>query len=216
MTEPWTTVVTVTASLGSFLGVQAVLRAWAVHQRRRAIRYVESIQQQVLCEIRNPARLEAISGVRGAAARQQEYLDSICRRAAAQLHMPASIMTVVDDEVQSTIASWAPDGHPMEVGLEKSFCKYVVAFRKPLVIEDALHDELVLTNGGAAQVHREGLRSYLGVPLYIGPDNEHVVGSLCVFDKRAPHQWTDRDMLALEALADLVDLNTYDWVYATA
>lgn len=216
MTHPWDTVLSVTLSLLAFLLIQYALRLWAKYRRHQAVKYVESIQELVLNEVRSPARLEALKGVRGAAARQQEYLDGICRSAAQTLGVPASVMTVVEANGQGTIATWSPDGCPMEVGLEASFCKYVVAFRKPLVVEDATKDQLVMTNEASRQAEKEGIVSYLGVPLYTDDSEQHVIGTLCVFDKEQPRKWDDKDMLALEALADLVDLSDDDMEFTRA
>lgn len=81
-----------------------------------------------------------------------------------------------------------------ETPLTHSFCKYVVADAKPLVVTDARQDARLATNAAVTDL---GVVAYAGWPVtdYRG----QIVGSLCAIDVRA-RSWSSLD---LENLADL-------------
>jgi len=75
--------------------------------------------------------------------------------------------------------------------LEASFCQDVVSTGKPLVVSDARTEPDLFQRGSR-------VCAYAGVPLTT--DEGHVLGALCALDD-APHEWTDKDVAILTALA---------------
>ena len=82
--------------------------------------------------------------------------------------------------------------------LTHSFCQYVAASGRPLVVEDAREHELVKDNLAVSEL---GVLSYLGIPLWA---EGKCIGSLCVLESQ-PRRWSEEDQQALRDLAATVN-----------
>jgi two-component sensor histidine kinase len=126
-----------------------------------------------------------------------DALDRVARLARFVFNAPVVLLTLVDDRRQWFLSQQGvPDPWAVhrETPLSYSICQYVVARRRPLVIEDAREMPLIASN---LAVQDLGVVAYLGVPLE-DPEG-HVLGALCIID-RDPRQW---DAKSVELLQDL-------------
>src|SRR5262245_48749381 len=147
------------------------------------------------------SRLEALVASGLLAAFPDEALDRYTRLARRLLGGAAALITLVDDDRQFNLSVDAdrPGWREMrEVPLSHSFCRHVVAARRPLRIDDARSDAATRDSPAIAEL---GVLAYLGVPI-AAPDGE-VLGALCVVDS-APRHWSDEDETALADLGAAV------------
>ncbi len=126
-------------------------------------------------------------------------LADVARRAATELKLPVSLVSVVLDEALHVAAShgihgmWLEEagGHP----IEWSFCATSVRTREAFVVENAQthpahHDNPLVT--------QDGVRCYAGVPLI--SSRGFVLGNLCVVGMEQ-REFTRAEMDVLHALA---------------
>lgn len=146
--------------------------------------------------LQSPGRLEAVrrSGLLDSPA--EEAFDSLTRLAARLLRVPASFVSIVDDQRDFYKSHNGLAGADQFDGQTtgRTFCHYTLASDDPLVIEDAHSDPVWRSVPTVASL---GVRAYVGVPLKLDGQN---VGSFCVMD-RQPRQWTDDELETLEQLA---------------
>jgi PAS domain S-box-containing protein len=148
--------------------------------------------------IRDPARLAALRGTALLDSLPEPSFDRLTRLAAKILRTPVALVTLVDEDRQffkSSLGLPEPWSSRRQTPLTHSFCKAVVATRRPLVVEDARRHPLVCENLAIADL---GVVAYLGAPLTL-PDGE-VLGSFCAIDNR-PRAWTEADLETLRDLA---------------
>jgi len=141
----------------------------------------------------SPARLAALRKTGLLDTSEEERFDAFTRLAAQILGVPTVVITLVESNRQYFKSATCSNG-ALSAGwqsLDKSFCQDVVLTGKPLVLSD------VLIEPGLSQ-RGIWLRAYAGVPLTT--DDGHVLGALCALDGK-PHQWTDKDLVILTALA---------------
>lgn len=160
-------------------------------------RDIESLDADEIEVLDNLERVNAVyaTGLMDTAARPD--LDEIARQAAKALDAPVALMTLVDDHRQFFAGRFddaADESEPRETPLDASYCKYVVMKGVPMEIADAQRDPLVRDNPAT----RDGVRSYLGVPLK--NEEGQVLGSFCVVDRK-PREWSAEDLDQLEDLA---------------
>jgi GAF domain-containing protein len=126
-------------------------------------------------------------------------LQDVASKAAAQLSLPVSLISVVLDEALHVAASHGLDGlwlgetggHPVEW----SFCATSVRTREAYVVESALRDPHHSVNPLVVQ---DGVRCYAGVPLI--SSRGFVLGNLCVVGLEE-RQFTTAEINALRELA---------------
>lgn len=130
----------------------------------------------------------------------EEVFDRITRLAERLLDVPVVLVSLVDRDRQFFKSQVGLEGEwaeTRESSLRSSFCQYVVADRKRLVVTNALEDPRVRDNGAVTE---QGVIAYAGIPLETS--RGHVIGTLCVIDQR-PREWTAEE---LELVADLAAL----------
>lgn len=123
--------------------------------------------------------------------------DRYARLVQRSLGVPTALVTIVESHRQvfpGALGLPAPWQEARETPLSHSFCQYVVADQRPLIISDARQDERLADNLAIAEL---GVLAYAGWP--ITDHRGQIVGSLCAIDSEA-RDWTDLD---LENLADL-------------
>jgi GAF domain-containing protein len=148
-------------------------------------------------ELSDKKRLKAVqdSGLLGSP-REAEF-DQLTRLAARLLGAPAAFVTVISDDqqfIKSAETGDAPDPTGASQPLEASFCKFAVASKRPLIVEDAREHELVKENKAVAA----GVIAYAGVPLKT--HGGEAIGALCVVDSK-PRKWSDDEIANLHVLA---------------
>ena len=128
----------------------------------------------------------------------EEAFDRITRLAAGILGMPVSLITLIDETRQ-----WFKSRHGFDAPWtrrEISFCTYTILDTEGMVVRDATADERFRANPlvtGAPDI-----RFYAGVPL-VTPD-DHVIGTLCVIDRKPHPEFSDEQRRHLQDLAGLV------------
>ena len=146
-------------------------------------------------DLRSPLRVEA--------------LRPIVRLASRALRVPVAQINVLTADSQVPVVACAPaalgNSFDNPVGLEASYCQYVVASGQPLLVSDARLHPLVQDNLATTQ---SGIVAYAGVPLYapaaLGAEmGGRVLGTICVVDF-APREWSEEDVHLLTDLATAV------------
>lgn len=154
-------------------------------------------------------RLALIQAARLQALKRTELLDTLPEpsfdrftRLAARLTGSATALVSLVDENRQYFKSALGLGEPLasdrQTPLSHSFCQYVAASGRPLVIDDARTHELVKDNPAVSEF---GVIAYLGTPLWA---EGKCIGSLCVLETH-PRQWTEEDQRALQDLAATVN-----------
>jgi hypothetical protein len=149
-------------------------------------------------ELNAPARMKAVraSGLLDSPADPE--FDQLTRLASRLLRAPNAFVTIITNDRQFVKSSTVEDQEATnKTGssqtLELSFCKFAVASREPLVVEDARSHPLVQESEAVAA----GVIAYAGVPLEVQGE---AIGALCVVDSR-PRSWSQDELNTLRALA---------------
>lgn len=134
-------------------------------------------------------------GLSGEDASFDHYARLVCR----VLRVPTSTVTIVEAHRQifpgaSGLAE--PYRSTRQTPLSRSYCQYVVADERPLVVPDARLDPR-LAESPAVQ---DGAIAYAGWPLVDG--GGRTVGSLCAVDTQ-PRNWTGEEVHVLKDLASV-------------
>ncbi|MCZ2499093.1 GAF domain-containing protein [Xylophilus sp. Kf1] len=149
--------------------------------------------------LRSPSRLAAVRRLEFAEAPEAAF-DGITRLAARLLGVPASFVSIVEDERDFYVSQV---GFPAEIAQARelrgrSFCHFTLAGSGPLVITDT-HSRPEWK--AVPTVTSLGVRAYLGIPIRVEGEN---VGSLCVIDT-AQREWSEEDIQSLTQLAASVE-----------
>ena len=131
----------------------------------------------------------------GLGARPDPALDAFAGMVGAVLHVPMTLISLVDDVRQffpgAAGLSPAVDAS-RETPLSHSFCRWVVG---PLVITDARDHPHFLDNPAIGEL---GVVAYAGMPLTDADGT--ILGALCAIDHE-PRTWTAREVEVLGSLA---------------
>jgi signal transduction protein with GAF and PtsI domain len=160
--------------------------------------------QALAALIKNRERIAALKDADLLDTGPEEAFDQLARLAAKLVDAPVALVSLIDEDRQyfksciGDLPNPGPWGAVKQTPLSHSFCQYVVASRKPLVIEDSREHPLVKDNPAIRDL---GVIAYLGVPLVT--TDGHGLGSLCVIDSK-PRKWTEAQIDTLRSLADAV------------
>lgn len=159
------------------------------------------LDPQAAQAVLSPSRLRAVAATGLLDSAPEEAFDRYSRLASTLLGTPLSFVTVVDDTRsfwKSCIGVESDDPADRQNTVQESFCQYVVASGKPLVVDDAVTDPRTRDN---PSVRTMGVAAWAGWPVW-SPDGE-VLGTFCVVDT-TPRAWTSRDEQVLETLSQAV------------
>ena len=148
--------------------------------------------------VHSQSRLDALRGTRLLDSPPEEAFDRLTRLGAMALSVPIALVSLVEDDrefYKSAVGLGAELAMDRSSPISHSFCQYVVASGKALVVADALTHPVLRDN---PSVREHGVRAYAGVPL-VTPDG-HTLGTFCAVD-RIPRQWTASDIQVLTDLA---------------
>jgi PAS domain S-box-containing protein len=151
--------------------------------------------------IRDPARLAALHETALLDSASEDGFDALTRLASRILRTPVALVVLVEEDRQffkSHTGLPEPYDSTRQTPLTHSFCKHIVLFREPLVIEDAREHPDFRDNPAIEDL---GVIAYLGIPL-MTRDGE-VLGSFCVIDHE-PRTWSDQDIETMSDLAHSV------------
>lgn len=145
-----------------------------------------------------PDRLEALRRTNLMDTGPELAFDRLTRLVQRVLDVPTSFLSLVDDERQfyKSCVGLGPElTEAREAPLSHSYCKYVVARDRELIVEDAREHPLL---AGNPAIEDYDAIAYLGIPVR-GPDG-HVLGTLCALD-RQPHDWSEQQIEIVRDLA---------------
>ncbi|OWZ21797.1 hypothetical protein PHMEG_0003600 [Phytophthora megakarya] len=135
-------------------------------------------------------------------------LNVICTLAAAEMGVPHSVITLVERQIVTLLATNSPENWDVGSGnpREQTFCQHFVMEDQPLLVR---HAEADMRFYHIAPVVMRSLRFYAGFPISVSkvvksekaeePENV-VVGALCCLDA-TPHQMTRSQYWRLMKLA---------------
>ena len=145
----------------------------------------------------NPQRLRALMETALLDSPAEAAFDRLTRLATLALDVPTAVVSLVTSDRQffkSCVGVGEPWGTDRGTPLKYSFCQYVVAESRPLIIEDAR--ALPQWKDHPAIKHMNVV-AYAGFPLLV---DGFPLGSFCAMDYK-PRKWTRRDITILEDLA---------------
>ena len=148
--------------------------------------------------IEDEARLDALRRTSLLDSEPEEAFDRLTRLAAAVLHVPVAIISLIASDrqfIKSESGLSGPLAALRKTRLEHSFCKHPVGSGEPLVVADARGHPLVGDYPGVTEL---GIGAYAGIPLITSEG--HALGTFCVLDER-PHDWTEEEIGILRVLA---------------
>ncbi len=156
----------------------------------------------------DPARLAALYATGLLDSASVKTFERVARLAARALRAPIAQVNLMTDDAQVPKAAYVDASVPavgdpaawhLPVGLDRSYCQYVVATNDALLIEDARRHPLVRHSKATQEA---GIVAYASVPVRApGAGGEGpVLGTVCVVDF-VPRDWTADDLEMLEELA---------------
>jgi GAF domain-containing protein len=128
----------------------------------------------------------------------EERFDRHARIAAAAFDAPIALITLIDRERQ-----WYKSHHGFdysETSRDMGFCSHAILESKPLVVNDALHDDRFADN--PVVIGEPHVRFYAGVPLHAADGAR--VGALCIVDSK-PRRLSPAQLRMLQDIARLVE-----------
>ncbi|KAL3656630.1 hypothetical protein V7S43_018535 [Phytophthora oleae] len=131
-------------------------------------------------------------------------LNAICTLAAAEMNCPHSVLTLVERQVVTLMATNDPENWDVGSGnpREQTFCQHFVMDDQPLLVR---HAEADMRFYHIPPVTMRSLRFYAGFPITVSSATNTlervVVGALCCLDAK-PHQMTRSEYWRLMKLAD--------------
>jgi hypothetical protein len=138
-------------------------------------------------------------------------LNVICTLAAAEMGCPHSVLTLVERDVVTLLATNAPENWDVGSGnpREQTFCQHFVMDDQPLLVR---HAESDMRFYHIAPVVLRSLRFYAGFPVTVSVANpaqggreKVVVGALCCLDAK-PHEMTRSQYWRLMKLAQAASI----------
>lgn len=157
-----------------------------------------------LSQIADGARLAAVRELGLLDGEPDETIDRVTRLATELLGVPISLVTLLDADRQFFLSNRGLGGEAgakRETPLSHSFCKYVVAGREPVIVDDAREDPILCDNLAVSEL---GVVAYAGMPLILGGGES--VGAFCAIDTD-PRSWSEWELAVLADLAAVVNAN---------
>ena len=146
----------------------------------------------------HPARLNTLHSSQLLDGAVNEVLDRLTRLTTQLLHVPVSLVSLVDERGQhfpglAGLGGWA--GAQRFTPLTHSFCQYVVTSGTNLIVDDASAHPVLKDNLAHLEL---GVVAYAGVPLRTSTGAQ--MGAMCAIDT-SPVHWSPEQVAALEDLA---------------
>lgn len=132
----------------------------------------------------------------------EKAFDRISELVAKLLHVPVSLVTILDAQRQffkSARGLTSPWSEARETPLTHSLCQHVARTGNPLIVNEARTDPLVRDNLAISDL---GVEAYLGFPVR-APDGS-VIGALCAID-RVPRSWTGAEQGIMHDLVEILE-----------
>ncbi len=143
-----------------------------------------------------PARLAELKGYGVLDTPNEAEFDTIVREAAAALGVPIALISLIDENRQWFKARVGLE--PQETPRSISFCTHAIRGPDVFVVNDAKADPRFSEN--PLVTGDPNIRFYAGAPLRTASGKR--IGTLCVIDRTARAQLTERDTARLTLLAE--------------
>jgi len=117
------------------------------------------------------------------------------------LKTPVSLISLVAEDQQffkSQVGLEEPWKSQGKTPLSHSFCQHVVATNQPLIVDNALENDLVKDNLAVRDMH---VMAYLGVPLTL--KDGKCLGSFCAIDNQVKN-WEADDLAIMQELGEII------------
>ncbi|WP_099245605.1 GAF domain-containing protein [Mycobacterium sp. shizuoka-1] len=148
--------------------------------------------------VSDPERLETLEHLGSYDTARNTTLDRVAVLTAEALGTQMAAVTIVYPDRQVLAGSNADDEQmPRVRPIEMSICKFTVASREPLVVDDTRAHPLLADHPA---VRDGGVLAYAGIPLI--DSKGYVAGTLCTWDTR-PRHWSSGQVQILNDLADV-------------
>jgi GAF domain-containing protein len=146
--------------------------------------------------VRDPRRVAALQRTGLVGTGPDDAFDRLLELAMTLIGAPRGCISLVDAENTSALSSAGfPEDTVLAAPNQYSFCKFVVATGRPLVVNDSRSDPRT-TNDPAIEAFEAA--SWAGYA--IEDDHGNILGTFCVMDS-VPHQWSALDLHVLATLA---------------
>lgn len=147
-------------------------------------------------QILNVDRVAAVGASGLVGLTNDDAFDRLLELAIAVTGAPRGVIALVDDVHTTAMSGFGfPEGLPLFAPVGYSFCRYVVGFGRPFLVEDAPNDPR--TTGDPAIVSFEAV-AWIGFPIEDLQGN--VLGNFCLMDPE-PREWTMLDIQTVATLA---------------
>lgn len=148
--------------------------------------------------VSDPERLESLERLGHYDDTRNTTLDRIAALAAEALGTEMAAVSIVYPDRQVLAGCNACDEDmPRVRPIEMSICKFTVASREPLVVDDTRAHPLLADHPAVVD---GGVLAYAGIPLI--DSKGYVAGTLCTWDTR-PRHWSSGQVQILNDLADV-------------
>jgi two-component sensor histidine kinase len=127
-----------------------------------------------------------------------EAFDRVTEMVADLFDAPIALVSLVDDCRQWFKSSYGLDA--AETPRDISFCQYVIAEDRPVMVVDVLGDERFRDN--PLVTGEPFIRFYAGVPLRAY--NGTILGTLCLIDRKERQGLAERELARLESFAAII------------
>jgi GAF domain-containing protein len=162
---------------------------------------VQPLSSELLAEVQAEIRLiRTMASTLRHVDRVRLAAQQVCELALELLGVEMALVNVVTDTETVVIASSGDKARTYRPGVaggfDETYCPIVVGTGKPVAIESSRFDPRVAINLATT---RDGIQSYLGVPLRT--EDDFVIGTLCVCGCE-PRKWSDHDEAILTSLSN--------------
>ena len=147
-------------------------------------------------QIREAGRIAAVdrSGLVGLTG--DDAFDRLLELAIAVTGAPRGVIALVDAKHTTAISAVGfSEGIPLFAPIDFSFCRYVVGFGRPFLVEDAHNDPRTI---GDPAIEAFAAVAWIGFPVEDAHGN--VLGNFCLMDA-APREWSALDIQTVATLA---------------
>jgi len=125
-----------------------------------------------------------------------DAFDRLLELAIAVTGAPRGVIAVVDASQTTAVSGFGfPEGLALFAPISFSFCRYVVGYGQPFLVDDALNDPRTI---GDPAIDAFGAVAWIGFPIEDPLGN--VLGNFCLMDPE-PREWTMVDIQTVATLA---------------
>ena len=125
-----------------------------------------------------------------------DAFDQLMELAIAVTGAPRGVIALVDAVYTTAISAVGfPEGLALFAPIEYSFCRYVVGYGQPFLVEDAPNDPRTI---GDPAIEAFGAVAWIGFPIEDSRGN--VLGNFCLMDPE-PREWSTLDIQTVATLA---------------